>query len=121
MRAHGLRLILNPNSPSLQDKCVACIILFILISSSEQSSSPHKDCTSSVEGVALTNHAYKAFVSRDMQVCYQRCVSEELCQSINFAKDRNICELNNRTLATNPLSFRNEQGVYYFENPFRGK
>ena len=49
------------------------------------------NCARSIEGVSLMKHSYKSFFEQDLFKCYQKCKVDNLCQSINFYKDRNFC------------------------------
>lgn len=79
-------------------------------------------CVRSIEGVSLRKHSYKSFLEQDLFKCYQKCKADNLCQSINFYKDLNFCQLNNRTQSE---SFQRalvpSLHAFYMDNPYRGK
>ena len=76
------------------------------------------NCARSIEGVSLMKHSYKSFFKQDLFRCYQKCKVDNLCQIINFYKDRNFCQLNNRTQSAR---FRGalvpNVNVCYMDNP----
>lgn len=78
-------------------------------------------CVTSVQGISLSNQNYKSVLVKDMFVCYFMCKEDPVCQSINFYKDRNICELNNRTLSVRLSKTESDSNAFYMDNPFRGK
>lgn len=78
-------------------------------------------CVTSIQGIALSKHNYKSALVKDMFVCYYLCKEDALCQSIIFYKDRNLCELNNRTLSVRPSNVVPDSNAFYLDNPFRGK
>jgi len=47
------------------------------------------------------------------------CKEDPVCQSINFYKDRNICELNNRTRSVRLSKTESDSNAVYLDNPFR--
>ena len=79
-------------------------------------------CVTSVPGVSLLKHGYKSSVVQDMFVCYNQCKHDKLCQSLNFHRDRNVCELNNRTRSvSSQVDFFPNPDAFYLENPHRGE
>ena len=78
-------------------------------------------CVTSIQGIALSKQNYKSALVKDMFVCYYLCKEDALCQSINFDKDRHLCELNNRTLSVRPFNVVPDSNTFYLDNPFRGK
>lgn len=78
-------------------------------------------CVTSIQGIALSKQNYKSALVKDMFVCYYLCKEDVLCQSIIFYKDRNLCELNNRTLSVRPFNVVPDSNAFYLDNPFRGK
>ena len=71
------------------------------------------NCARSIEGLSLMKHSYKSFFEQDLFKCYQKCKVDNLCQSINFYKDRNFCQLNNRTQSALVPNLN----VCYMDNP----
>ena len=78
-------------------------------------------CITSIQGIVLCKQNYKSALVKDMFVCYYLCKEDAVCQSINFDKDRNLCELNNRTLSVRPFNMIPDSNAFYLDNPFRGK
>ena len=78
-------------------------------------------CVTSIQGIALSKQSYKSTLVKDMFACYYLCKEDTVCQSINFDKDRNLCELSNRTLSVRPFNMVSDSNALYLDNPFRGK
>jgi len=77
-------------------------------------------CVASIQGVSLLKHSYNSSVVKNMFVCYYKCKDDNLCQSLNFYRDKNLCELNNRTHTVSlPLNFVPNSNAFYLENPYR--
>lgn len=77
-------------------------------------------CVTSIQRFSLLKQAFKAVKTQDMFSCYYLCKGDDICQSINFNKDNNLCELNNRTRLVRPYHFVPNSNIIYLENPFRG-
>ncbi|XP_074606670.1 uncharacterized protein LOC141859710 [Acropora palmata] len=78
------------------------------------------NCVKSIEGVSLLKHSYKSFLEQDLFKCYQQCKVDNFCQSINFYKDRNFCQLNNRTQSERfQRALVPNLNAYYMDNPRR--
>lgn len=78
-------------------------------------------CVTSKQGIALLKQTYKSLPVKDMFVCYYLCKEDAVCQSINFYKNRNLCELNNRTRSVRLSNVVPDSNAFYLDNPFRGK
>lgn len=79
-------------------------------------------CVTSFQGAFLHRHSYKSAAVSDMFTCYYMCKDDQLCQSLNFYRERSLCELNNRTRsATLPLNFILKRNAFYLDNPYRGE
>ena len=78
-------------------------------------------CVTSIQGVSLLKQNYKSVPVQNMFACYYLCKDDVICQSLNFYKDRNVCELNNRTRSVRLFNFVSDSSAIYLENPFRGK
>ncbi|XP_078383779.1 uncharacterized protein LOC144666252 [Oculina patagonica] len=76
-------------------------------------------CVTSVQGVSLFKQNYKSVLVQDMFVCYYLCKDDAICQSLNFYRDRNLCELNNRTRSVRPFNVVSDSNAIYLDNPFR--
>ena len=78
-------------------------------------------CVTSIQGIALSKQNYKSVLVKDMFVCYYLCKEDAVCQSVNFNKNRNLCELNNRTRSVRLSNVVPDSNAFYLDNPFRGK
>lgn len=78
-------------------------------------------CVTSIQGINLSKQNYKSVFVKDMFVCYYLCKEDTVCQSINFYKDRKLCELNNRTRSVRLSNVVPDSNAVYLDNPFRGK
>lgn len=79
-------------------------------------------CVTSVQGVSLLRHSYKSFAVHDMFICYNKCKGDKLCQSLNFHRDRHLCELNNRTQSvSSEVDLVPNRNAFYLENPHRSE
>lgn len=78
-------------------------------------------CVTSIQGIFLSKQNYKSVFVKDMFVCYYLCKDDTVCQSINFYKDRKLCELNNRTRSVRLSNVVPDSNAVYLDNPFRGK
>lgn len=76
-------------------------------------------CVTSKQGIALLKQTYKSVPVKDMFVCYYLCKENAVCQSINFYKNRNLCELNNRTRSVRLSNVVPDSNAFYLDNPFR--
>ena len=50
------------------------------------------------EGARLNNHVIGSFSASGLSECIQLCVSDINCQSLNYQKSNNTCELNDVAL-----------------------
>ena len=68
--------------------------------------------------VNIPGMALKGFVFKKMSVtapheCDIRCERDTICQSYNYAREENLCELNNRTKEARPENFRSDPARSY--------
>ena len=68
--------------------------------------------------VNIPGMALKGFVFKTMKVtapykCDVRCEREITCQSYNYIREENLCELNNRTKDARPENFRSDPARFY--------
>ncbi|KAL9952817.1 hypothetical protein ACROYT_G040128 [Oculina patagonica] len=66
----------------------------------------------------IPDMALKGFVFKKMSVtaphkCDVRCEREITCQSYNYVREENLCELNNRTKEARPENFRSDPARFY--------
>ncbi|KXJ08647.1 uncharacterized protein LOC110248500 [Exaiptasia diaphana] len=72
------------------------------------------DCHTSVWGVQLTNHVMSNLTIGDIDSCYRTCVEKPGCRSVNYYRDKSLCELNSRTMENTPqMTVINEDSVYF--------
>lgn len=73
---------------------IHCIIVF---------QKAEADCRTSVKGMQLANRVMSALNHiGDSNICYRTCATISGCQSINYYKDKSLCELNSRTIENSP-------------------
>ncbi|KAL9974450.1 hypothetical protein ACROYT_G011482 [Oculina patagonica] len=68
--------------------------------------------------VNIPGMALKGFIFKKMSVtaphkCDVRCEREIACQSYNYVREENLCELNNRTKEARPENFRSDPARFY--------
>ncbi|KAL9974366.1 hypothetical protein ACROYT_G011390 [Oculina patagonica] len=68
--------------------------------------------------VNIPGMALKGFVFKKMSViaphkCDVKCEREITCQSYNYVREENLCELNNRTKEARPENFRSDPARFY--------
>ncbi|KAJ7376679.1 hypothetical protein OS493_033299 [Desmophyllum pertusum] len=63
--------------------------------------------------MALNGFVFKKFSARGPHVCDDRCDRELTCQSFNYVKETNTCELNNRTKEARPENFKPDPARFY--------
>ncbi|KAL9974369.1 hypothetical protein ACROYT_G011393 [Oculina patagonica] len=68
--------------------------------------------------VNIPGMALKGFVFKKMSVtaphkCDVKCEREITCQSYNYVRQENLCELNNRTKEARPENFRSDPARFY--------
>ena len=62
---------------------------------------------------ALKRHTFDKFIVNSLDVCIKSCQNEPRCQSINYARKENICELNDRSKETRPEDYVTDPGRIY--------
>ena len=67
----------------------------------------------SESGKALKGHIFKKKRVQDPYECLVFCNSELTCQSYNYVKTGQICELNNRTKEAIPEDFAHDETRFY--------
>ena len=72
----------------------------------------------SVYGMFLKGHAFKAVQAGNPAMCMMRCEEEVRCQSYNFVIGQNICELNDRTKEARPEDFIPDDQRIYMRRTF---
>ena len=66
-----------------------------------------------IQGMRLQNFVSKRMSISTSHICDIRCGEEITCQSYNYNRKKEICELNNRTKEARPESFRSAPGWFY--------
>ncbi|KXJ08907.1 Coagulation factor VIII [Exaiptasia diaphana] len=62
----------------------------------------------------LVNHVMETLTIGDIDSCYRTCAAKPGCQSINYYRDKSLCELNSRTIENTPdMRVANEDSVYF--------
>ena len=64
-------------------------------------------------GTALKGFVFKQMAVTAPYVCDARCEREITCQSYNYVRNENLCELNNRTKEARPENFRSDPARFY--------
>ena len=59
-----------------------------------------------IRGMALKGFVFKRMTVAALHICDILCERESTCQSYNFNRKEQICELNNRTKDARPENFR---------------
>ena len=57
-----------------------------------------------IRGKALCGHAFKIAKAGELFRCYVGCERDPACKSCNFKHTQEICEFNNETKETNPMT-----------------
>ena len=68
-----------------------------------------------IPGKALKGFVFKTFSVTAPYKCDVRCEREITCQSYNYVRDENSCELNNRTKEARPENFRSDPARFYIK------
>ena len=63
--------------------------------------------------MALKGFAFKRMAVAAPHICDILCEREIICQSYNFNRKEQICELNNRTKDARPENFRSDPAWFY--------
>ncbi|XP_031556394.1 uncharacterized protein LOC116293141 isoform X1 [Actinia tenebrosa] len=92
---------------------LSSLVTMVTVTSQDQS------CISSTRGLVLAHHVYMSFKTSDPLKCYHECTSDIKCQSINYYRNTQICEMNNRTAGLKPQYIRVDQSAVYLDNPYK--
>ena len=66
-----------------------------------------------IRGMALKGFVFKKMTVTAPHMCDVRCEREITCQSYNYVRKENLCELNNRTKEARPENFRSDPARFY--------
>ncbi|PFX18702.1 Fibrillin-2 [Stylophora pistillata] len=77
--------------------------------------SPNKQCRVeiNIQGMRLEKFVFKKMSASAPHICDIRCGQEITCQSYNYYRKKEICELNNRTKEARTVNFRSAPGWFY--------
>ena len=78
---------------------------------------PDDQCPSEqpIYGKALKGYTYTTLVTSSSFECLVDCHYEDRCQSYNYVKKTNICEMNNRTKEAKPGQFVSDPDRFYMK------
>ena len=66
-----------------------------------------------IPGMALIGFVFKKISVTAPHECDIKCERETICQSYNYVREENLCELNNRTKEARPENFRLDTARFY--------
>ncbi|PFX18692.1 Fibrillin-2 [Stylophora pistillata] len=77
--------------------------------------SPNKQCRVeiNIEDMRLEKFVFKKMSASAPHICDIRCGQEISCQSYNYNRKKEICELSNRTKEARTVNFRSAPGWFY--------
>lgn len=75
----------------------------------------------SEQNTALVGFTYKDFKAFDLWECFEKCLGEGVCQSINFNLLSSLCQFNKDIKKFHPKKPSDRYLGVYMENPRRGK
>ena len=79
-----------------------------------------KDATYSIPNRVLAGHAILTEPSPGIEDCVILCIERDpLCESINYYRKRKVCELNNKTIDSNPEDMVDFEWTIYMTNTVR--
>ena len=89
--------------------------IFLLFASTIKSITANQQCRTEVniQGMALKRSVFKRWSVAAPHLCDVKCGQEITCQSYNYNRKYQICELNNRTKEARPDNFLSAPGWFY--------
>ena len=89
--------------------------LFLLFASAIKSNTAHEHCRTEVntQGMALKRSVFKRWSVAAPHLCDVKCGQEIMCQSYNYNRKYQMCELNYRTKEARPENFLSAPGWFY--------
>ena len=89
--------------------------LFLLFAFAIKSITANEQCRTEVNirGMALKRFVFKRWSVAAPHLCDVKCGEEITCQSYNYNRKYQICELNNRTKEARPENFLSAPGWFY--------
>ena len=99
--------------PQHKQRSMYC--LFFLFASAIKSVTANEQCRTEVntQGMALKRSVFKRWSVAAPHLCDVKCGQEITCQSYNYNRKYQICELNNRTKEARPDNFLSAPGWFY--------
>ena len=90
-------------------------VRFLLYVSAIKSTTANEQCRTevNVQGMALKRSVFKRWSVAAPHLCDVKCGREIACQSYNYNRKYQICELNNRTKEARPENFPSAPGWFY--------
>ena len=84
-----------------------CHLRFVLFASTMEFVAANDQCRTeiNIQGMALESHVFKRWSLAAPHLCDVKCGQEIACQSYNYNRKYQICELNNRTKEARPENF----------------
>ena len=92
-----------------------CHLRFVLFASTMEFVTAHDQCRTEVniQGMALESHVFKRWSLAAPHLCDVKCGQEIACQSYNYNRKYQICELNNRTKEARPENLLSAPSWFY--------
>nr|XP_058971268.1 uromodulin-like [Pocillopora verrucosa] len=92
-----------------------CHLRFVLFASTMEFVTANDQCRTEVniQGMALEGHVFKRWSLAAPHLCDVKCGQEITCQSYNYNRKYQICELNNRTKEARPENFLSAPAWFY--------
>ncbi|KAJ7370566.1 hypothetical protein OS493_031301 [Desmophyllum pertusum] len=78
-----------------------------------------KDATYSISNRILANHAFLTKPSPNIEDCVIMCIEHRLCESSNYYRKTKVCELNDKTVISNPEDMVDFEWAIYMTNNVR--
>ena len=99
---------------------IAALVLYCLVQVTLASTKQCKEATYSIPNRVLAGSAILAKSSPGLQDCVILCVEHDpLCESINYYRKTKVCELNNKTIDSNPEDMVDFELAIYMTNSVR--
>nr|XP_058971157.1 uromodulin-like isoform X2 [Pocillopora verrucosa] len=92
-----------------------CHLRFVLFASTMEFVAANDQCRTeiNIQGMALEGHVFKRWSLAAPHLCDVKCGQEITCQSYNYNRKYQICELNNRTKEARPENFLSAPAWFY--------
>ncbi|KAJ7370567.1 hypothetical protein OS493_031302 [Desmophyllum pertusum] len=78
-----------------------------------------KDATYSIPNRVLASHAFLTKPSPNIEDCVIMCIEHRLCESSNYYRKTKVCELNDKTVISNPEDMVDFEWAIYMTNNVR--